>query len=87
MLLRDPQPTNRKTHVELRLLMILMTDSCGNTHIFSEERIIRMARQQSLRTNIIGVDDALDCLNKNDRGEVYQLDSEYIEGITDGNAV
>lgn len=63
--------------------MILMTDSTGCTFIYSEARIMRMARQQSLRRNVMNTTEALDILNANARGEVWQQDSEYIEGLSD----
>lgn len=63
--------------------MILMTDRTGCTFIYSEERIMCMARQQSLRRNVMNTTEALDILNANARGEVWQQDSEYIEGLSD----
>lgn len=54
-----------------------MTDQTGCTFIYSEERALQMARQQSLRKNVMDVYHALEILNENTRGENWQLDTEY----------
>lgn len=61
--------------------MIMMTDATGCTFIFGELRIVCMAEQQIGEQGNISVAQAVEILNNNRRGEVYQTDDEYIEGV------
>lgn len=64
------------------MTMIMMTDSTGCTFIFSEREILRMARKKMVYVvEPLPIEHAIYWLNINPRGEFYQIDDEYIEGV------
>lgn len=66
--------------------MILCTDTLGNTGIYSEDRALRMASQWQ-GEKVTDISRALEILNTNPCGDVWQLDAEYIEGISNDQSV